>query len=70
MAQSIKIQFNDEVLNYYYYNRPNPVYPCFSVKSGHVLKHCVWSVLDLRSCVWRTARADLYTTFTPCFHTL
>jgi len=29
MAQSIKIQFNDEVLNYY--NRPNPVYPCFSV---------------------------------------
>ena len=32
MAQSIKIQFNDEVLNYYYYNRPNPVYPCFSVQ--------------------------------------
>ena len=30
MNHSIKIEFNDDVLNYY--NRPNPFYPCFSVR--------------------------------------
>jgi len=30
MAQLIKIEFNDEVLNHY--NRTNSFYPCFSVK--------------------------------------